>query len=354
MKRSRRIGILLVVSLSSFSGAKGQTRQLLPEEQNTVDVFRNASPAVVHINAQQRLALKFEDITPKSGIGTGFFFDQEGHILTNFHVIEGSNQLEVVLNDGRRMKALLLGTAPGLDLAVLGVTPPPAEIAPLRFGDSNSLLIGQKVLAVGHPLALHDTLTTGVVSALNRTLDFLSPELEEAVIQTDAAINPGNSGGPLLNSRGEVVGIVTATMGEAQNLGFAIPANFAKRAVPDLLSMGHAYRPALGFTGQPLQRYLAEMFGLPIEEGFLVEEVAFRSPAEVAGLRPGKRAVTVAEGSVVVLGGDIITAVNSAKVRTMGDIARSIMRGRPGDKIAFTIYRDGRLLTIDFLLEPMH
>lgn len=353
MKAPNSIFLVLIASLVSLSCAQGQTRQLLPEEQNTVDVFRIASPAVVHINAQQHLSLKFEDITPKSGIGTGFLFDKEGHILTNFHVIEGSNQLEVVLNDGRRFKGVLVGTAPGMDLAVLGVSPPPADITPLRFGDSDSLLIGQKVMAVGHPLALHNTLTTGVVSALGRTLESFSPELEDAVIQTDAAINPGNSGGPLLNSLGEVVGIVTATVDQAQNLGFAIPANFAKRVIPDLLSMGHPYRPALGFSGQPLERRFTQMFGVPLEEGFLVEEVAFGSPAQAAGLRAGTRAVTVNEKSIV-LGGDIITAVNGKKVTTLGDLAQAFLYGHPGQRMTLTVYREGRLVQTEIVLQAMH
>jgi S1-C subfamily serine protease len=316
-------------------------------------VFSRASPAVVHINAQQKLALKYEDITPKSGAGTGFFFDREGHILTNFHVIEESNQIEVVITDGRRLKARLVGTAPGMDLAVLAVEVPESDITPLSFGDSDSLAIGQKVLAVGHPLALHNTLTVGIVSSTRRTLDALSTELEDSIIQTDTAINPGNSGGPLLNSQGEVVGIVTAMAGDAQNIGFAIPSNFAQRVIPDLLRMGHPYRPALGFAGLPLDRYLADMFGIPLQEGFLVEEVSFGGPADAAGLRGGERAVTVGERTIV-LGGDIITAVNGKKVKTMGEIARALLGGRPGQTVTLTLYRDGRFLPVEFLLEPMH
>lgn len=237
------------VALSSLPHAQST---LLPDEQNTVEIFRRSSPAVVHINARQKLDVKFEDITAKSGLGTGFFFDQEGHVLTNFHVIEGSNQVEVVLSDGQRMKARLVGTAPGMDLAVLAVDPPEKAIPALAFGDSDTLVIGQKVLAIGHPLALHNTLTTGVVSALKRTLDSLSPELEDSVIQTDAAVNPGNSGGPLLNSKGEVVGIVTAAMGQAQNLGFAIPSNFAQHAIPDLLN-GAPLSAGAGVFGPTLE-----------------------------------------------------------------------------------------------------
>lgn len=346
--------LTLFALLTAFAPtSRGQTAGILPDEQNTVDVFRRTSPAIVHINARQKVQLKFEDITPKSGVGTGFFFDREGHILTNFHVIEESNQIEVVLGDGRRLNARLLGTAPGLDLAVLAVDLPAAEITSLAFGDSEALQIGQKVIAVGNPLALHNTLTVGVVSSLQRTLEYLSPELEEAVIQTDTAINPGNSGGPLLNSRGEVVGIVTAAVADAQNVGFAVPANFARRVVPDLLRMGHPYRPTLGFSGQPLDRYLATLFGLSIEEGFLIEQVIPGSPAELAGLRAGERAVTVGERTVV-LEGDTITAVNGKKVRTLGDVTRGLLSGRPGQKVALTFYRDGEFLSTEFVLPLMH
>ena len=335
------------------SSAQSQVTKLLPDEQNTIDVFSRTSPAVVHINAQQKLDLKYEDITPKSGAGTGFFFDREGHILTNFHVIEESNQIEVVLTDGRRLKARLVGTAPGMDLAVLSVEVPEFDVTPLSFGDSDSLAIGQKVLAVGNPLALHNTLTVGIVSSTRRTLEPLSTELEDSIIQTDTAINPGNSGGPLLNSQGEVVGIVTAMAGDAQNIGFAIPSNFAQDVIPDLLRMGHPYRPALGFAGLPLDRYLVDMFGIPLAEGFLVEEVAFGSPADAAGLRGGERAVTVGRRTVV-LGGDIITPVNGKKVKTMGEIARALLAGQPGQTVTLTLYRDGTFFPAEFLLEPMH
>lgn len=343
------IGVIILFPLLGLS----QSTQLTADENNTVEVFHRASPAVVHINARQKLVLKFEDITPKSGVGTGFFFDREGHILTNFHVIEESNQIEVVLGDGRRLNAKLVGTAPGLDLAVLKVELAAADISPLSFGDSDTLVIGQKALAVGHPLALHNTLTVGVISSTRRTLEFLSPELEESVIQTDAAINPGNSGGPLLNSRGDVIGIVSATLVDGQNLGFAIPSNFARQVIPDLLRMGHPYRPALGFAGQPLNRYLADMFGIPLREGFLVEEVAMGSPAHTAGLQAGERAVTVGERTIV-LGGDIITAVNDKKVRTLGEIARGLLSERPGQRVTFTVYRNGQLLPVEFVLRPMH
>lgn len=354
MKRGNWFVSLFALPLLLAPPASSQSTSLLvPDEQNTVEVFRRSSPAVVHINARQKLLLKFEDITPKSGVGTGFFFDREGHILTNFHVIEESNQIEVVLGDGRRINARLVGTAPRLDLAVLAVELPASDITPLSFGDSDALVIGQKVLAVGHPLALHNTLTSGIVSALRRTLEHLSPELEDSVIQTDAAINPGNSGGPLLNSKGEVVGIVTAAMGQAQNLGFAIPSNVVQQVIPDLLSMGHPYRPALGFAGLSLDRYIADMFGIPLQEGFLVEEVAFGSPAQAAGLRAGERAVTVGERTIV-LGGDIITAVNDKKVRSMGEITRALLAGRPGQNVTLTVYRDGKFFPVEFLLQPMH
>lgn len=350
---SRLLLSVLIVALW-VSGAPAQTTEgLLPDEQNTVDIFRRVSPAIVHVNARQQLSLKFEEITPKSGVGTGFFFDRQGHILTNFHVIEDSNQIAVVLGDGRQLPARLVGTAPGLDLAVLSVELPPSEITPLAFGDSDALLVGQKVLAVGNPLGLHNTLTAGIVSSTHRTLELLSLELEDSVIQTDTAINPGNSGGPLLNSKGEVIGIVTAMASDAQNLGFAIPSNVARRVIPDVMNMGHPYQPTLSFRGQPLDRYLSNMFGIPLEKGFLVEEVDIGGLVEMAGLRAGRRAVTTGQRTVV-LDGDIITAINGNKVATLGDISRALLSARPGQKVTLTIYRGGRFLPIEFLSEPMH
>jgi serine protease Do len=352
MSKANRIWPLVGVAAAIMVSVQAHG-QFLPDEQNTAEVFRKASPAVVHINAREHLHLKFEDITPKSGIGTGFFFDQEGHILTNFHVIEDSTQIEVVTNDGRRLTARLVGTAPGLDLAILSVSLPASEITPLALGDSDALQIGQKVMAVGNPLGLHNTLTVGVVSSTDRTLDFLSPQLEESVIQTDTAINPGNSGGPLLNSQGEVVGIVTALVADAQNLGFAIPSKVARRVIPDLLSMGHPYRPGLGFSGQALDHDLSEMLGIPLQEGFLVEEVVLRSPAEAAGLLAGQRQVSVGRQTYV-LGGDIVTAINGRKVSTLGEVTRALVSGHPGEKVRMTVYREGRFFPIEFVLEPMH
>jgi S1-C subfamily serine protease len=354
---TKNCSLVLLIMLAMLPRSVVQSQDLsalTPDERNTVEVFRRSSPAVVHINARQKVVLKFEDITPKSGVGTGFFFDLDGHILTNFHVIEDSNQIDVVLGDGRRLYARLIGTAPALDLAILAVEARDLKITPLPFGDSDRLAIGQKAMAVGHPLALHDTLTVGVISALGRTLDSLSPELEDSIIQTDAAVNPGNSGGPLLNSRGEVTGIVTATAREGQNLGFAIPVNFAKRVIPDLLQMGHPYRPSLGFTGQALNPFIAQLFGIPIEEGFLVEEVAPGSPAFAAGLQAGERVVAYGGDHTIALGGDIITAVDEKKVNSLGQIVRSLMSGRPGQKIAFTVYRNGQYVSVPFVLQPMH
>jgi S1-C subfamily serine protease len=335
--------------------ASGQdlSRLVTDDEKNTVSLFKKASLAVVHVNARQKVVTKFEEITPESGVGSGFFFDPHGHVLTNFHVIQNSNQVEVVLATGHHLAARVVGTAPALDLAVLQVEVSKEEYLPLPLGDSDNLMIGQKVMAVGHPLALHDTLTVGVVSALGRTLPSLSPELEDEMIQTDAAVNPGNSGGPLISSRGEVVGIVSAYVEGAHGVGFAIPINFAKRVIPDLLAMGHPYRPSLGLQGAAITAEIADLFALPLRQGLLVEDVTYGSLAQVAGIRAGGRIVTLGAERTFVLGGDIITAFNGQTVSTLHDIARFLLFAHPGDAVTLSVYRDGQTIPVRITLPRM-
>ena len=215
-----------------------QTPRLTDDERNTIEVFRQASRGVAHINARATKEGPFEKLHSEGRTGTGFVIDREGHILTNFHVIENINEIEVVLSSGRRLSARLIGTAPQLDTALLQVDAPAEDLFPLKLGDSGALQIGQKVIAIGNPMGLHNTVTAGVVSALRRTVGEDPLELQDALIQTDATLNPGSSGGPLLNSAGEVVGINTAILKDAPNVGFAIPINMAKPAVAQLNNGG--------------------------------------------------------------------------------------------------------------------
>jgi len=263
--RRHIVGALAAAALAAAgSGALGDDTALLQDERNTIEVFRKASLGVVHVGARAAAETKFEKKVIEAGTASGFFIDAEGRVLTNAHVVDGKNEIDVVLGSGRRVPGRLVGTVPQLDLALLQVDVPADELYPLPLGDSRSLQVGQKVLAIGNPLGLHNTLTAGVVSALNRTVPGTAVELRDALIQTDAAINPGNGGGPLLNSAGEVVG-VNALGTNAQSLGFAIPVHLERRVMADLIEMGHAYRPQLGFSGVEITSSLARLFGQPAE-----------------------------------------------------------------------------------------
>jgi len=353
--RTRRLltGALALSSLflTGASLASAQGRRLTEDERNTVAVFREASRGVVHVESRATTESRFEKGVIEAGVASGFVIDGEGRVLTNFHVVNGKNEIDVVLGSGRRVAARLVGTAPQLDLALLQVEVPRAELFPLALGDSRSLEVGQKVLAIGNPLGLHNTLTVGVVSAIERSVPGTPVEMKEALIQTDAAINPGNSGGPLLDSSGAVVGINTLA-GNAQNVGFAVPIHLARRVVTDLVEMGHAYRPQLGFNGSEITPALAKLFGLPVEHGLLVEEVLPRSPAAVAGLRAGDR-IVVSGDKAYALGGDIITAINGQPVTGSATIARVLLEGSPGDLLRLEVDRGGQPIEILILLEKM-
>lgn len=350
----RHLTVLLflgILGMGSVTAVRAQDEPSLPDERNTIETFRRAGPGVVHIRARLALQPPMEG-DGGTGTGSGFVLDTVGRILTGFHVVRDRNVIEVTLGNGRRAAARLIGTAPQLDIALLQVDASPTELTPLPLGDSEGLLVGQKVLAIGNPLGLHNTLTVGVVSALRRNLGDLPMEMEDVMIQTDAAINPGNSGGPLLNSRGEVIGINAATATGAQNLGFAIPIHLVRQVLTDLVAMGHPYAPALGFTGIEINPENARLLGLPVEAGILVQEVLPRSPAARAGLRTGARIMVLGE-QVIVLGGDILTSLAGEPLTSMGQIARAMLGTKPGGELRLGINRDGRLLQLGLRLPPM-
>jgi S1-C subfamily serine protease len=294
----------------------------------------------------------FEKHTLESSTGTGFFIDTEGRILTAFHVIKDKDEITVTLGNRHQLTGRLVGTAPQLDIALLQVDVTKDQAVPLVMGDSGSLEVGQKVLAVGNALGLHNSLSVGVVSALQRSMGDTAVELEDALIQTDAAINPGNSGGPLLNSAGEVIGINDAIIERAQNIGFAIPIDLAHNVIPDLIEMGHPYRPVLGFSGSEITASVAKLFGLPVERGFLIEEVLPHSPGAEAGLRAGSRIVMVGQKPYV-LGGDIIVGVDGEAFSAASQIAKSLLRSRPGQELRLQVYRQGRTMDVSVPLLKM-
>ena len=348
-----RIWLLSSVVLATFAPrVSAQGSRLLEDEHNTIEVFHRASQGVVHISARSTVTSPFEKHTLESSTGTGFFIDTDGRILTAFHVIKEKDEITVTLSNRHQLPGRVVGTAPQLDIALLQVDVPKDEVVPLVIGNSNSLEVGQKVLAIGNAVGLHNSLSVGVVSALNRSIGQTAVELEDALIQTDAAINPGNSGGPLLNSAGEVIGINDAIIEKAQDIGFAIPIDLARVIIPDLIEMGHTYRPVLGFSGSEITPSLAKLFGLPVEKGFLIEEVLPESPAAQAGLRAGGRIVMISQKPYV-LGGDIIVGVNGESFTVASQLAKVLLSSRPGQELRLQVYRQGRTMNVSVPLLKM-
>ncbi|MFO1340528.1 MAG: trypsin-like peptidase domain-containing protein [Burkholderiaceae bacterium] len=308
------------------------------EEQNNIAVFKAASPSVVNITVLQAerdfFSLKVEQVP--SGTGTGFVWDDQGHIVSNFHVIQGASEARVTLADQTSYRAELVGAFPDRDLAVLRIDTSKSKLPPLPIGSSRDLQVGQRVFALGNPFGLDQTLTMGIVSALGREIESVTRRTIRGVIQTDAAINPGNSGGPLLDSAGRLVGVTTAIYspsGGNAGIGFAIPVDEVNRIVPKLIRDGRVVRPALGLTAGPPS--LTRSLDLPA--GVALVGVNGGGPAQRAGLEPFRRG---RDGRVVP--GDVITAVNGEAVASLDDLLNALERSQPGDKVSLTVWRAGQ------------
>src|SRR3989442_5326259 len=275
------------------TAASQRDASLTDDESINVRIYRQASPAVANILTKATEYDFFMDPVPVEGAGSGFVIDARGYILTNFHVDEGLQSIEVVRGDQSHHDAKFIGADQGNDVALIKIDPKGKKLVTLSLGDSSALQVGQKVLAIGNPFGFQSTLTTGIVSALGRTVQTGQTTFIDEAIHTDAAINRGNSGGPLLNSRGEVIGINTAIFtpsGTTAGIGFAIPINTAKLIAQDLINTGRVHRAFLGVEVRALSPGLAEALDLPVEEGLLIERVTPGGPAERAGLRGGDRA----------------------------------------------------------------
>ncbi len=360
--------------------APGETG-LLEYERNTVEIVERYGDGVVYVSVltrPQSLALPpgfeffapFLQLPPQEGTGSGFVIDKEGHILTNYHVVQGAGRITVKFhNDPKEYPARLVGSAPPLDVALLKVEAPRERLVPLVLGDSDRIRVGQKAIAMGNPFGLEFTVTQGIVSAIRQNPGAIGDEtgLVPQVIQTDAAINPGNSGGPLLNSRGEVIGINTAIFtptgqfGAAQfaGIGFALPINLVKEILPELKA-GKTLtaeilirnRPRLGVSVIPLGVYpetLKRQYGLPAT-GLMVQEVEGNSPAARAGLRGASRFATVqlptGEALRVGVDGDVLLEADGVPLASILDLRRVLYGKRPGEAVSLKLLRQGRTLTV--------
>ena len=329
--------------LPAFAKGEAAGRPITPrgplsaDEQNNIAVFKAASPSVVNITALtvQRDFFSLDVQQVPAGTGTGFVWDDLGHVVTNFHVIQGASAARVTLADQSTHRAELVGAFPDRDLAVLKISVPKARLPPLPLGTSKDLLVGQRVFAIGNPFGLDQTLTTGIVSALGREIESVTRRRIRGVIQTDAAINPGHSGGPLLDSAGRLIGVNTAIYspsGASSGIGFAIPVDEVNRIVPRLIRDGRFVRPALGISSASAGLARA----LEVPPGVALVNVTRGGAADRAGLQPFRRGN---DGRVVP--GDVITAVNDESVADFDDLLSTLERYRPGDRVSLTVWRSG-------------
>jgi S1-C subfamily serine protease len=313
------------------------------DETNNIEIYRAVAPGVVNISSTSYARDFFGYVEPQEGSGSGSVIDTEGDILTNYHVIEGATKLSVNFGGQKSYAAKLVGGDPDTDLAVIRLVEKPREpLTIVAFGDSEKLSVGQKVLAIGNPFGLDRTLTTGVISGLQRPIRARNNRLIEGAIQTDASINPGNSGGPLLDSHGRMIGInsqILSPSGVSAGVGFAIPTSIAKRIVPQLVSNGSVRRPRLGISSRNVSDLNTQE--LPVSEGLLIVQVVPGGSAANAGLH----GLTQTENGEVELG-DIIVGIDGEKVNNNDDLARSLDKHQIGDTIKVDVMRNGRRMSL--------
>ncbi len=314
------------------------------DERNNVAVYQQASAAVVNVTTRTVEMDFFRRAIPREGSGSGFLIDQRGHIVTNHHVVANAGQIQVTLADRSSFEAKVVGLDPLTDLAVLRIDPGARRLPTLPLGDSSHLQVGQKVLAIGNPFGFQGTLTTGVISALERSLQTEQGGLLDEAIQTDAAINSGNSGGPLLDSQGQVIGVnsmIFTPSGGSVGIGFSIPVNTVKFVVNDLIRFGKVRRGWLGISGLEVWPDLAEALDLPVDHGVLVERLVRGATADQAGLRGGDRWARWGRYRFRV-GGDLIVTVDGKPVEKVLDVNRLIYKKRPGKTVEIEFYRGRR------------
>jgi len=332
----------IIVSNGHGPSTVGEETPLsLGKDLSLIQIFERAETGVVRVNIQRS-----EEVVSTNGVGSGFVFDKNGHVITNAHVVENSDKVVVTFLDGRSYNAEVIGIDPATDISVIRVDADSSLLKPLLIGDSSNLKVGMQVAAIGNPFGLSGSMTSGIVSALGRLLPQESGFSIPDVIQTDAAINPGNSGGPLLNSRGEVVGINTAIQsatGEFTGVGFAIPSNTIAKIVPKLISDGTYHHPWVGIAGRDINPDLAKVLHLTDARGFLIVNVVEGSPADKAGLK-GSSETKEIDGIEYLIGGDVVLSVDGNVVRKIDDILIHLQRYKSvGDEMVLEILRDGRV-----------
>ncbi len=322
--------------------------EMATDEQNNIEIYRTLSPGVVNIHSTSYARDFFGFVEPQEGSGSGSILDQAGNILTNNHVVERAEKVSVSFGGPKNYAATVVGRDPDTDLAVIRLIEKPREpLAVVPLGDSDKLVVGQKVLAIGNPFGLDRTLTTGVISGLQRPIRARNNRQIEGAIQTDASINPGNSGGPLFDSHGRMIGInsqILSPSGASAGVGFAVPVNIAKRIIPQLISSGRVLRPKLGITTRNVEA-LKNQVDLPVSEGVLIWQVASGGAAANAGLR----GLTQTENGDVELG-DIIVAINGEKVANSDNLFSVLDRHRVGAVVPVDIVRNGRRMTVSVRL----
>ena len=335
----------LHIETTEAAGGEG----LDSEEQNNIGVYRKNIGSVVNITSRVMTYDFFYGLVPQEGQGSGFVIDKEGHILTNYHVIADARQVEVTLHNRKKYKATIVGTDKSHDLAIVQIKAP--DLQPMILGDSTNLQVGQKVYAIGNPFGLAGTLTRGIVSSIRQVQEPDGLVIEEA-IQTDAAINPGNSGGPLLNWHGEVIGIntmIASSVGQSAGIGFAIPINTAKAVVNDLVTLGRVRRPALGIRTIPIDPEVANELGLAADYGLLIVQAVPGGSADRSGLRGGSDRAYLGN-TPIMIGGDLIVAIDGEKVESQQILAQIMNKHRAGDTVKVTIFRGKKQLEVPVVL----
>jgi S1-C subfamily serine protease len=369
-------GGLALGGAALFGGVGGSTttvREVVPAASEPIpavnssskgltinEIYRRAAPGVVQVSATQITSTPaidpffgspFPQTQQTKSQGSGFVIDKAGHVVTNYHVVAGARAVEVSFSNNESVKARIVGTDPSTDVAVLKVDAHSRALTPLRLGNSDAVHVGDSVVAIGNPLGYERTVTTGIVSALQRVIQAPNTYSIDHVIQTDAALNKGNSGGPLLDARGDVIGvnsqIATADAAAQGNvgIGFAVPINTVKTVAAQIIRTGHAEHAFLGITAQPVTASAAKLFRLPSSNGLLVASVQPGSAAAKAGLRAGTQKATLA-GVTYPLGGDLIDSAAGAQLSSIDQLRDAIAGKKPGDKVDLGVFRGDKHLTI--------